>query len=67
MTTQEHFSYLTLHEAAVTLNVPTAWLRREALASRVPFLRAGRRLLFDLDAVRAELKRRAEDARGGNR
>lgn len=37
-----------------------AWLRREAEAGRIPSFRAGRRLLFDPDAVNAALIERAK-------
>jgi len=43
-----------------------AWLRAEAEAGRIPVLRAGRRLLFDVAAVEAELIRRAADGRKGS-
>jgi len=38
-----------------------AWLRREARAGRIPSFRAGRRLLFDPDAVEASLIERARE------
>ena len=37
-----------------------AWLRHEAKAGRIPSFRAGRRLLFDPDAVEAALIERAK-------
>lgn len=36
-----------------------AWLKAEAEAGRIPSLRAGRRLLFDPEAVEAALLERA--------
>lgn len=39
--------------------LPAAWLRAEALAGRLPCLEVGRRLLFDLDAVKKALSARA--------
>ena len=51
---------------AALLRLPRAWLRAEALAGRIPCLRVGRRLLFDPDAVRAALARRAAQGEGGN-
>ena len=36
-----------------------AWLQREAQAGRIPSFKAGRRLLFDPDAVEAALIKRA--------
>lgn len=47
-------------QAAARLGVPAAWLRREAAAGRVPNLRAGRRLLFDVEAVERALSERAD-------
>lgn len=40
------------------------WLKTEAEAGRLPCLRAGRRLLFDADAVEAALIARAGQDRG---
>lgn len=37
-----------------------AWLRREAKAGRIPSFQAGRRLLFDPEAVEAALIQRAK-------
>ena len=45
------------------LRLPAAWLRAEAEARRIPSLRAGRRLLFSVEAVERALLDRA--ARGG--
>jgi len=50
---------LPLPKAARRLGVPARWLRNEALAGRVPALRAGSRLLFNVEAVRAALLARA--------
>ena len=50
---------LSLNQLARTLRVNRDWLRSEALAGRIPCLRAGRRLLFNLAAVREELAQRA--------
>lgn len=50
------------------LGLPPAWLREEADAGRIPHLRIGRVRLFDPDAVRLALKKRAasgEGVRGG--
>jgi hypothetical protein len=41
------------------LDLPAAWLKTEADAGRLPHLRIGRRLLFDVAAVERELLRRA--------
>ena len=53
-----------LGAAALRLRVPAKWLRREAEAGRIPCLKAGSRLLFDVDHVAGLLRRRA---RKGNR
>ncbi len=42
----------TLHATSRALGLPADWLRDEALAGRIPCLRAGTRLLFDLELVR---------------
>ncbi len=52
-------SFISLERAAFRLGVPAAWLRTEAEAERVPYLRAGRRLLFNCAAVERELLARA--------
>jgi hypothetical protein len=41
------------------LHVPVAWLRAEADAGRIPHLRAGTALLFDLETVKRILTERA--------
>lgn len=56
---------LTLHELAKRLRVPKTWLRREVVAGRVPFLRAGRRRLFNADAVTTVLAERAAQGEVG--
>jgi hypothetical protein len=50
---------LPLARAARRLGVPARWLRAEADAGRVPYLRAGARYLFDLRALTNALARRA--------
>jgi hypothetical protein len=44
---------------ATALGLPRLWLRDEALAGRIPCLRAGKRLRFHVEAVRACLVARA--------
>lgn len=57
--------FLPLHRAASRLGVPSSWLRTEALAGRVPYLRVGRRLLFNPAAVEGVLLDRAsQEAKG---
>lgn len=50
---------LTLPRAARRFGLTTAWLRAEAEAGRLPCLRAGRRQLFDADALERTLLARA--------
>lgn len=54
-----HAALLPLGPTARYLRVPTAWLRTEADAGRVPCLRAGSRHLFAPSAVVAVLAARA--------
>lgn len=53
-------SFQPLRRAAARLGVPAAWLKAEALAGRIPYLRAGRRLLVNPEAVEQVLMQRAE-------
>lgn len=48
-----------LSVAAASLGVTTKWLRSEADAGRIPHLKAGDRLLFDLETVERLLLERA--------
>ena len=41
------------------LGVPMSWVKAEAEVGRLPSLRVGRTVLFDLDAVRETILRRA--------
>jgi hypothetical protein len=50
---------LTLPALATRLRLPREWLRQESLAGRIPCLRVGRRLLFNLGAVETALAIRA--------
>ena len=45
------------------LKLPAPWLKAEAMAGRIPSLRVGRRLLFNIAAVEAVLLKRAGDRR----
>ena len=57
--------FIPLREAAERLGVPMSFLRAEALAGRIPFLRAGGRMLFDLLSThRALLELVAHTAQG---
>jgi excisionase family DNA binding protein len=50
---------LTLHQMAARLRLPRVWLREEALAGRLPCMRVGRKLLFNLSTVERILAERA--------
>ena len=52
-------SFVSITSAARCVGVPVAWLKAEAEGGRLPHLRVGRRLLFDLAAVEAELRSRS--------
>lgn len=61
---------LPLRRAAAKLSVGVGWLRSQAEQGALPGLRAGNRWLFDVEAVRAELRRMASssspsDEKGG--
>lgn len=47
--------YICLSELSHATGLPASWLKREADAGRLPSLRAGRRRMFDIVAVRAAL------------
>ena len=51
--------FISITEASRRFGVPLAWLKAEAQARRIPSLRAGRRLLFNPDAVERVLLERA--------
>jgi excisionase family DNA binding protein len=55
---------LTLNRLAAELRLPRDWLRREAKAGRLPCLRVGRRLVFNLAAVEQALADRAASPAG---
>lgn len=52
---------VTLRELAKRLGLSVAWLRAEVDAGRLPHLKAGKRLLFSVEAVRDHLIRRASE------
>jgi hypothetical protein len=57
-------SLVTLPGLSRKLNLPTTWLKAEAAAGRLPALRIGRRILFNLAAVEAVLLERARKGEG---
>jgi excisionase family DNA binding protein len=50
---------LTVKEASELLGVPTTWLAREARLNRVPAIRLGRYVRFDLSALEEWTRERA--------
>ena len=52
---------VTLPQLAKNLKLPATWLRSETVADRIPHLRAGKRLLFNVEAVRQTLLKRAAE------
>jgi hypothetical protein len=48
-----------LADAARLLRIPPAWLREEAEAGRLPHLRAGKAILFDINLIESLLLERA--------
>lgn len=52
-------TYLRLRELAQATRLPVSWIKREVKAGRLPHILAGRRLVFDLEAVRAALAERS--------
>ena len=62
--TTETSSFLPVGPAAALLGVPVKWLRREADAGRVPCLRAGDRVLFNIRAAEQALLERASKSDG---
>ncbi|MEM1330159.1 MAG: helix-turn-helix domain-containing protein [Planctomycetota bacterium] len=63
MTTSQDL--VTIDQLARQLPVSKRWLQREAQAGRIPSLLAGRRRLFNLEAVRASIAQQAAESKGG--
>ena len=61
----ERKTFIPLQRLAQRLGLPAAWLRAEAEAGRIPSLRAGRRLLFNPEAVEDALIERASEGGKG--
>jgi excisionase family DNA binding protein len=55
---------ISLAELSDLTGLPMAWLRREADEGRLPYLRVGRRRMFDPEAVRAALTKAQGVSRG---
>jgi hypothetical protein len=52
-----------LHQLATSLRLPATWLKREALAGRLPCLRVGRSMRFNVASVEQALAQRAATER----
>ena len=59
-------SLVNLMGLARRFHLPAAWLKAEAKAGRIPVLRAGRRLLFNPEAVERVLLDRAAECEGAH-
>ncbi len=55
----KHESPVGIADLSAILKLPVRWLKAEALQGRIPHLRVGRRLLFDVQAVQRALAARA--------
>lgn len=62
MNTPTKQPFTSLDHAATHLGLPTAWLKAEALAGRLPHLKVGRRILVHVPTVEKSLQERAEEA-----
>lgn len=47
--------FLSISRTSEVLNLPVAFIRREARARRIPSIQVGRRFMFDVAAVRQAL------------
>lgn len=52
--------FVSITEASRRFGVPITWLKAEVEAGRIPSLRVGRRLLFNLESVEQALLDRAQ-------
>lgn len=52
-------SFISLHRLSQVTGLPAAWLKAEANADRIPCLKVGRRLLFNLAVVERALFERS--------
>lgn len=57
-------SLMTPSQLATRLKLPRTWLHAEAVSGRLPCLKVGRRLLFNLHAVEEALSKLAAQGRG---
>lgn len=61
--TEHAQTFVSLRQAAFRLGVAVTWLKAEAETGRVPALRSGKRLLFNLPAVEQALLHRSESSK----
>lgn len=56
---------VSIQELSRRLRLSKRWLHSEAVAGRIPSLRAGQRRLFNIDAVIRAIAARAAESEGG--
>ena len=59
-TGMERKLFIPLHALSRRLGLPAAWIKAEAQAGRIPFLRTNRRLMFNPEAVERVLIERTK-------
>lgn len=57
---RDRTSFVPITTLAYHTGLSASWLRAEAQANRIPFIRMGRRWMFNIDAVEQSLLERAE-------
>jgi len=65
MNVERHFDLVNVWGLSRRLNLPVAWLRNEAIEGRIPALRVGRHLRFNVIAVERALAARAAQRQQG--
>ena len=60
-------TFISLHQMSQRVGLPAAWLKSEAESGRIPCLHAGRRLMFNPEAVERILIDRARRRAGGGK
>ncbi|MCH7838675.1 MAG: helix-turn-helix domain-containing protein [Planctomycetes bacterium] len=51
--------FIPLHTLSRLLGLPAAWIKAEVDGGRIPYLRVGRRVMFNREAVEAVLNERS--------
>ncbi len=64
----DHTSFVPITTLAYRTGLSVSWLKAEARAGRIPFLRMGRRWMFNISAVEVAILERARASdEGGER